>query len=99
MDTRSARTASLGKLPPKVTPGSRVFISPVALRMPSGADIFGSKVSIWLGPPCRKRKMTEQSRTGCRASAARARAASSPGSVRPPRVRLPIWRKARRSQR
>ena len=40
--SRSASRASFGNDPPKVTPGSVVFTSPVALRMPSGALIFGS---------------------------------------------------------
>src|SRR5262245_50710831 len=62
--TRSASLAILGKVAPKVTPGRAVLISPVALRVPTGADILGSNVSVWLGPPCRKRKMTERSWTG-----------------------------------
>ena len=48
--SRSASVASRGNDAPKVTPGIRVAISPVALRIPSGAVIFGSNVSIWLGP-------------------------------------------------
>ena len=50
--------------------GQAVAISPVALRMPSGADILGSNVSNWLGPPCRNRKMTDLSLSGLLASAA-----------------------------
>ena len=53
------RAARWGKVPPKVTPGIVVATSPVALRTPSGRSIFGSNVSIWLGPPCRKRKITD----------------------------------------
>ena len=53
-------------MPPKVTPGRAVAVSPVALRMPAGAVIFGSNVSIWLGPPCRNRKMTDLSATSRR---------------------------------
>jgi hypothetical protein len=46
---------------PKVTPGRLVGISPVAERIPAGWSIFGSKVSVWEGPPCMKRKTTERS--------------------------------------
>ena len=59
MASRSAIAASFGNELPNVTPGSAVAISPVALRLPIGAVILGSNVSIWLGPPCRKRKTTD----------------------------------------
>src|SRR5207302_3746981 len=71
--------------------GSLVATSPVALRMPMGAVILGSNVSVWLGPPCRNRKMTDLSVTSRFESAA-----NSCGSDRPPRARLPILRKERR---
>ena len=57
---RSASRASFGNDEPNVTPGMLVAISPVADRMSAGADILGSKVSNWLGPPCRNRKMTDR---------------------------------------
>ncbi len=79
-----------------MTPGSAVGISPVALRMPSGADIFGSNVSTWLGPPCRNRKMTDLSVNGRVVEGA---AESNFGSDSPPRAILPMRRKSRRPRR
>lgn len=60
----SASLASFGNVPPNVTPGMEVFSSPVAERISAGAVIFGSNVSIWLGPPWRKRKITDLSVSG-----------------------------------
>src|SRR5262249_43687176 len=74
--SRSAILAIFGNEEPNVTPGIVVLISPVALRISAGAVIFGSKVSNWLGPPCRKRKTTALSVMGWLASA-RARAGKS----------------------
>jgi hypothetical protein len=91
-----ARLASFVKVGPKVMPGMDVATSPVTLRIPSGAVILGSKVSIWLGPPCIIRKMTDLPVTGRPAAAAWARAWSSQGKERPPSPRVPILRKSRR---
>ena len=96
----SARLASRGNVPPNVTPGSVVSISPVTLRMPAGASILGSNVSVWLGPPCRNRKMTLLPVTGrSRSFAPAACVASKFASDRPPRPRLPMRRKSRRPKR
>ena len=46
-----------------VVGGSAVVVSPVMLRISRGADIFGSKVSNCLGPPCRLSTTTEVSFT------------------------------------
>src|SRR5471030_558886 len=100
MLTLSARAPRRGKVPPKVTPGMRVCTSPVALRVLAGAPIFGSNDSIWLGPPCRNRKITERSlSTGRRGSTAAAFVCSILASDRPPNARLPILRKERRLKR
>ena len=63
-----------------------------------GAVILGSNVSIWLGPPCRKRKMTDLSVSNGFSAAAVALAASRSVSDSPPRARPPMVRKARRSK-
>ena len=63
-----ARAASLGKSLPKVMPGRRVAISPVTLRISTGAVIFGSNVSSCDGPPCRKSSTTALSLTMRRVS-------------------------------
>ena len=57
----SASRASFSNVPPNVTPGIVVLISPVALRISRAASIFGSKVSNCDGPPCMKRKITDLS--------------------------------------
>ena len=89
--------ASCGKVPPKVTPGTVVFTSPVTLRYGSGASMFGLNVSMWLAPPARKTMTTARSRTNAgSASAAAARARSSHGSDSPPRASDPARRKSRR---
>ena len=72
MANRWACCAILGKVAPKLTPGIEVFTAPVTLRRGSGASMFGSKVSIWLGPPHRNRKTTDLSRTNSTLSRARA---------------------------
>src|SRR5437868_4485244 len=64
--------------------------------MPEGAPILGSKVSVWGGPPCMKRKTTDFPVRRLSESAARAAARSA--SERPPRARLPTRRKSRRFQ-
>src|SRR5262245_56805056 len=79
-------------------PGNVVSISPVVLRTPSRAVILGSNVSNWLGPPCWNRKITDRSVSGVLAPAA-ARVPRRCESDRPPRLRVPIRRKARRLQR
>ena len=56
-----ATVVSDGPLPLGEPSGSFVGTSPVELRISAGALIFGSNVSVWLGPPCRKRKMTDLS--------------------------------------
>ena len=55
----SARAASLGNVPPKVTPGSLVAVSPNMLRYSTGAVIFGSNVSTCVGPPLSQIQMTD----------------------------------------
>src|SRR5262249_30176956 len=77
----------------------RVATSPVALRTSTGADILGSNVSIWLGPPCIKRRTTALSVSGRSEGAAAERDGNSHGSDRPPRARLPTRRKSRREWR
>jgi hypothetical protein len=57
---------------------------------------LGSNVSIWLGPPCIIRKMTDLPVTSRPGLAARAWASRSQGRDRPPRPRVPILRKSRR---
>src|SRR5438034_8619687 len=103
MHSRSAIAASLGNELPKVTPGILVGISPVALRISAGADIFGSNVSNWLGPPWRNRKTTALSVTGLPASAGGTPATPADGksdaSDSPPRPSPPTRRNSRRPYR
>jgi catechol 2,3-dioxygenase-like lactoylglutathione lyase family enzyme len=58
--------------------------------------IFGSNVSIWLGPPCMNRKITDLSVIGRLSLANAARAWTSPGRVRPPSASPPTFRNPRR---
>ena len=96
---RSAMLASLGNVPPNVMPGSFVATSPVALDTPDGAVSLGSKVSVWLGPPCKKRKTTARSRTASESSVACARAAIICANDNPPSDIAPTRRKSRRPVR
>ena len=66
---------------------------------PPARVILGSKVSNWLGPPCRKRKMTDLSASEVPAAAALAFAPRSWDSDRPPKPRVPMRRKSRRLAR
>ena len=91
---RSANCASLGNVPPKVTPGSDVATSPNMLRYSTGAVIFGSKVSTCVGPPCRNNSTTDLSLTKLLDSA-RARVASESASVRPPNPSAPTLMNSR----
>ena len=93
---RFARHASWGNVPPIVRPGISLATSPVTLRKSDGAHILGSNVSIWLGPPVRKRSTIEVSFIPRPACVACARAARSCGSVRPPRASVPTCRNSRR---
>ena len=80
-------------------PGTLVGTSPVALRIPSGAVIFGSNVSNWLGPPWRNKKITDLPvrRPGrpspCACNAARSASVSPPAPIA---AAPPIRRNARR---
>src|SRR5438034_7311017 len=95
----SEARASLANVPPNVIPGVLVATSPVALRTSAGACILGSKVSIWLGPPCMNRKMTALSVSNRCASVPLLSAGKSEASDRPPNPRLPIRRNWRRPNR
>src|SRR5262245_26213184 len=103
MARRSAIAASFGNVLPNVTPGMAVLISPVAERISAGAVIFGSNVSYWLGPPCRKRNTTDLSVTGLPVSdsgtPARPAEGKSDASDSPPRPSPPTRRKSRRPYR
>ena len=91
---RSALWASLGKVPPNQTPGMLVRTSPVQLRLSEATFIFGSKVSICGGPPCRNRKTIDLFLKTLFSNAACDLAAWRLGIVKPPK--LPIRRKSRR---
>jgi hypothetical protein len=92
----SAWAAVFSNVPPSSTPGSFDFTDPVTERYSAGADILGSKVSTWVGPPPSQSQTTDVLRVGLPALDASARALSRPGNVRPPRPRAPIFRKSRR---
>src|ERR1700730_18054679 len=92
----SVIVASLGKVPPKLTPACLVYTSPVLLRISEGADIFGSKNSMCEGPPCKKRNTTDLSRITPAGRAAWAAEASNPGNANPPQAAAPYRRKSRR---
>ena len=92
----SAIAANRGKVEPKVTPGSLVFISPVMLRTSRGAVILGSKNSIWGGPPWRKSRTTDLPRRTPGVPAAAALVARRPGRPSPANPREPTRRKSLR---
>src|SRR5258707_1116541 len=92
----SAICATFGKTPPISTPGRFVFTAPTTLRYSDGADILGSKVSTWVGPPPSQSQTTEVFRLGLPMAAALARARSRSGSRKPPMPRAPTLRKSRR---
>src|SRR6187200_2462682 len=77
-------------------PGTFVFTEPVIERYSAGADILGSNVSTWVGPPPSQSQTTDVLRVGLPIWAASARALSRPGRVRPPRPRAPTLRNSRR---
>src|SRR5260370_10590119 len=76
----SATWATFGKTPPISTPGRLVLTAPTTLRYSAGADILGSKVSTWVGPPPSQSQTTEVLRVDLPAAAAAARARSRSGS-------------------
>src|SRR5262245_33057384 len=55
----SATLAIFEKAPPTSTPGILVLTAPTTLRNSAGADILGSKVSMWLAPPPSHNQTTE----------------------------------------
>ena len=77
--------ASRGRCSPISRPGVREAMGRNGPRIFSGASGFRSKVSSWLGPPNRKRKITDLARATGAAGVARASAASSPGRLMPNR--------------
>src|SRR5438270_1502749 len=85
-----------GKTLPISTPGRQVFTAPTTLRYSAGADILGSKVSTWVGPPPSQSQTTEVLRVDLPAAAAEARARSRSGSRKPLIPRAPTLRKSRR---
>lgn len=74
-------------------PGTFVFTEPVTERYSDGADIFGSKVSTWVGPPPSHSQTTDVFRVP---PVLAARARSRSGSRTPVAPRAPIFRKSRR---
>src|SRR5262245_9088393 len=92
----SATLAILLKSPPISTPGRFVFTAPLTERNSAGADIFGSNVSMWVGPPPSHNQTTDVFFVGLPLCAARARARSRSGKARPPRPRAPTRKKSRR---
>src|SRR5579862_1389257 len=91
-----ASFARSGNVEPYVTPGSDVWTSPVTLRIPDGAPILGSNVSVWGGPPCMNRNTTD--RPVSRLSGSADRAAATSASESPPKPRVPTLRNSRRLQ-
>src|SRR5438067_3370202 len=92
----SASLAPFSKLPPSSTPGSTVFTDPVTLRYSAGADIFGSNVSTWVGPPPSHSQTTDVLFVGEPVCAVLARARSRSGSSTPVAPSAPTRRKSRR---
>src|SRR5712692_4513207 len=92
----SAERAILGKTPPISMPGTLVFTAPTALRNSTGADILGSNVSTWVGPPPNQSQMTEVFLVDLPACLAAARKRSRSGSTKPVAPSAPILRKSRR---
>ena len=59
--------------PPSSIPGTFVGVAPMILRNSDGADILGSKVSMWVGPPPSHSHTTDVLRVGRPAAVAWAR--------------------------
>src|SRR5207253_8289880 len=79
----SATWAIFGKTPPSSMPGTLVFTAPTVLRYSAGADILGSKVSTWVGPPPSQSQMTEVFLVDLPLVDSRARARNRSGNSRP----------------
>src|SRR5262249_53722586 len=94
----SAISATFGKTPPSSMPGTLDCTAPTTLRNSAGADILGSKVSTWVGPPPSQSQTAEVVFVGLPLEAAAARARSRSGSRKAvaPRPRAPTLRKSRR---
>src|SRR6516162_6941479 len=89
----SACPATFGKISAILIPEAFVAIGLNGPRTSSGALGFGSKVSMWLGPPTRKSMMQFTSASGRFAPCS---ARSNDGRVRPSGMSAPAWRKSRR---
>src|SRR5262249_32632146 len=92
----SATRATLGKTPPISTPVRLVLTAPTILRYSAGADILGSKVSTWVGPPPSQSQTTEVLRVDLPEDLAAARALSRSDRKNPPKPSPPTLRKSRR---
>src|ERR1700730_14499725 len=92
----SAFWAILGKTPPMSTPGMLVLTAPTVLRNSIEADILGSKVSTWVGPPPSHNQTTEVFLVVLPEADSLARARSKSGSMKPLSPRAPTLRKSRR---
>ena len=86
--------ASFGRCSQSRTPGSFVAMVPNGPRFSSGRFGFGSKVSIWLGPPVIQRRMTLLPLEA--ADFAMARCCNSAGSDSPATPASPAFRTLRR---
>src|SRR6185312_3841732 len=75
-------------------PGTLVLIGLNSPRISAGSFGLRSYISMWLGPPACQIRITD--RRGELEDDWAARRRSKPGSVRPPRARLPTFRNERR---
>jgi hypothetical protein len=98
--SRRAIVASRGKCSQMVSPGTSVAIDLNSPRMPSGASGFMSNVSMWLGAPVKKTRMTDFARgfgcTPCDAATA-ARPATSDEVPTPRNPENPTCKNSRRT--
>jgi hypothetical protein len=83
-----------GRCSPIWMPGTFVLIGLNSPRNSAGALGFKSYMSIWLGPPACQIRITD--RRGVLDAFSAARRRSNPGSVSPPRARLPTFKNVRR---